>query len=245
MASGGPLAGIRVIDLTTTVLGPLTTQLLGDLGADVIKVESPDGDSMRYLGPARHPGMAAMYLSNNRNKRSLVLDLKRPAAREAFSRLVKSSDVMVHNMRTKAAARLKLAYADICAENPRIIYASATGYSADGPLADRPAFDDVIQGASGIPDLFLQSGREAQFAPFACADKVTAYVMASAVGMALFYSIYDAGGTLGPTLCGVSADLMGDPAGGVLAAAVISAAVVPIFLLHRRLGRHETMLPRP
>lgn len=183
----GPLSGVRVIDLTTAVLGPLTTQILGDHGADVIKVETPDGDSMRPLGPSRSPTMSAMFMTNNRNKRSVVLDLKRPQAHEALMRLVRTADVFVHNMRHKATKKLGIAYDDLVKENPAVVYASATGYRLDGPLADRPAFDDVIQGWSGIPDLFLKSGREAQYAPFAAADKVVGYILASSIGMALFH----------------------------------------------------------
>lgn len=183
----GPLNGVRIIDLTTAVLGPLTTQLLGDLGADVIKVESPEGDSMRYLGACRNPGMSALFLTNNRNKRSIVLDLKRPKARDALYRLARTSDVFFHNMRPGAAERLEIDYARLAQENPSIIYASASGYRRDGPHANKPAFDDVIQGWSGIPDLFMKTGKEAQYVPFAAADKVVGYVAASAIGMALFH----------------------------------------------------------
>lgn len=182
----GPLAGVRIVDLTAIVLGPVATQILGDLGADVIKVEPPEGDAMRFMGPARSHGMSAVYLSNNRNKRSVVLDLKRPAARAALIRMTNSADVFVHNMRPGAAARLGLSYPDLKGGNPRLVYASASGYRADSAFRDKPAFDDVIQGASGIPDLFVKSGREAQYVPFAGADKITGYILASSIGMALF-----------------------------------------------------------
>src|SRR3954470_628634 len=122
----GPLAGIRVIDITIAVLGPVATQLLGDMGAEVIKIETPEGDPMRQIGPARNPGMAAYYLNVNRNKKSLVLDLKRPAARDALLRLAATVDVFVHNMRPGAAARLGIDYAKVAAVHPRIIYASAS-----------------------------------------------------------------------------------------------------------------------
>ncbi len=183
----GPLDGIRVVDMTTTVLGPVTTQLLGDMGADVIKIEPPEGDAVRYLGPRRHENMAAMFLSNNRNKRSVVLNVKQPEAHEALYRLIETADVFVHNMRPKAATKLKIDYADVAKINPTIVYASASGYKRNGPDRDKPAFDDVIQGASGIPHLFMKSGREPQFAPFAAADKIAGYVLASAIGMALFH----------------------------------------------------------
>lgn len=183
----GPLSGIRVVDLTSAVLGPVATQILGDLGADVIKVETPEGDSMRNLGPMRHPNMAALYMTLNRNKRSVVLDLKKPRAREVLSKLIKTADVFVHNMRPKAAEKLGIDYAGVCKDKPDIVYAAASGFRVDGPDRDKPAFDDVIQGASGMPGLYMLSGKEAQYAPFAAADKITGHVLALAVGMALFY----------------------------------------------------------
>ena len=183
----GPLDGVRIIDLTTAVLGPLTTQILGDLGADVIKVEPPEGDAMRFLGASRNAGMSAMFLTNNRNKRSMVLDLKRPKAREALHHLARTADVFFHNMRPKAAERLGMDYARIAEANPSIVYASATGFARNGGHDDKPAFDDVIEGWSGIPSLFIKSGKEAQYAPFAAADKVVAYTSALAIGMALFH----------------------------------------------------------
>src|SRR5947207_10974806 len=146
----GPLAGIRVIDVTIAVLGPVATQILGDMGAEVIKVETPDGDPMRQIGPARHPGMAAYFLNVNRNKKSLVLDLKRPAAREAMLRLAATTDVFVHNMRPGAAARLGIDYPAIAAANPRIVYAWASGYRPDTTAAERAAFEAGIQGETRL-----------------------------------------------------------------------------------------------
>ena len=116
----GPLAGIRVIDITINVLGPVSTQILGDMGADVIKVETPDGDPMRQLGSANAPGMAAMYMSLNRNKRSVVLDLRRPTGLEALMRLVETADVFVHSLRPGSADRLGVSYAAVSARNRRI-----------------------------------------------------------------------------------------------------------------------------
>src|SRR5437764_6941062 len=142
----GPLAGIRVIDLTAAVLGPVATQILGDLDAEVIKIEPPEGEMMRGIGPARNPGMAAYFLNVNRNKKSLVLDLKRPQARAALLRLAAPADVLVHNMRPGAAERLGIDYAAVSAANPRIVYAAASGYSKDGPDRDRAAYEDCIQG---------------------------------------------------------------------------------------------------
>src|SRR5438270_10813489 len=149
----GPLAGIRVIDITIAVLGPVATQLLGDMGAEVIKVEPPEGDPMRQIGPARNPGMAAYFLNVNRNKKSLVLDLKRPASRAAILRLAAASDVFLHNMRPSAAARLGIDYRAVAAANRRIVYAWASGWRPDTPAAERAAFDDVIQGESGLAAL--------------------------------------------------------------------------------------------
>lgn len=183
---GGPLAGIRVIDLTTNVLGPVATQILGDMGADVIKLETPQGDPMRHLGPARTPGMAAFFLNINRNKRSMVLDLKLPAARDELERLIGAADVFVHNMRPPAAERLGIGAAAVMARNPRIIYAAAAGFHKDGPWRDRAAYDDVIQGATGIAALNARASGQARYIPMAFADKLCGYVLASAVGMALF-----------------------------------------------------------
>jgi crotonobetainyl-CoA:carnitine CoA-transferase CaiB-like acyl-CoA transferase len=184
--SQGALTGVRVVDITTTVLGPVATQILGDLGADVVKIEPPDGDPMRHLGPSRHEGMAAMFLGMNRNKRSIVLDLKKPESGEVLRRLVAKADVVVHNMRPNAAERLSVSYAHLSAHNPRLVYASASGYRRDGPNRDLPAFDELIQSVSGISGLFMRGGERARYAPFVIADKVTGYVLASSISAALF-----------------------------------------------------------
>jgi crotonobetainyl-CoA:carnitine CoA-transferase CaiB-like acyl-CoA transferase len=183
----GPLAGIRVVDLTSAVLGPVATQTLGDMGADVIKIEPPEGDPIRPLGPSRHPGMGAYFLNINRNKRSVALDLKRPAAREALLKLVATADVFVHNMRLGAAARLCLDYQSVKASNPRIVYAAATGFRKDGVHRERPSFDDVIQGESGLAALNGGVGGAPRYVPMAVCDKICGYVLASAIGMALFH----------------------------------------------------------
>src|SRR5436190_15194368 len=182
----GPLAGIRVIEVAIAVLGPLASQVLGDMGAEVIKVEPPEGDPMRQIGPARNPGMAAYFLNVNRNKKSLVLDLKRPAAREAMRRLAATADVFVHNMRPGAATRLGIDYPAISAANPRIVYAWASGYRPDTPAAGRAAFDDVIQGESGLAALNGGADGPPRYVPMVVCDKVSGHVLAGAVGMALF-----------------------------------------------------------
>ena len=184
-AKPGPLAGTKVLDLTTVVLGPLATQILGDLGAEVIKVESPEGDIMRYAGPARHPEMGHVFLNLNRNKRSLVLDLKQPEAAPVLLALVRQSDVLMHNMRPQAMARLGFAWERMCQVNPRLVYCSAHGYGQDGPLADRPAFDDIIQGGSGLVALEMATGGEARFVPTLIGDKTVGLTMVYAVLAAL------------------------------------------------------------
>ena len=183
----GPLAGIRVVDLTSAVLGPVATQILGDMGADVIKIEPPEGDPIRPLGPSRHPGMGAYFLNINRNKRSVALDLKQPAAREALLKLVETADVFVHNMRLGAAERLGLDYSAVAGRNPRIVYAAASGFRKDGAYRDRPSFDDVIQGESGLAALNGGPGGEPRYVPMAVCDKICGYALASAVSMALFH----------------------------------------------------------
>jgi crotonobetainyl-CoA:carnitine CoA-transferase CaiB-like acyl-CoA transferase len=184
-ARPGPLAGTRVIDLTTVVLGPLATQILGDLGADVIKIEPPEGDIMRYAGPARHREMGHVFLNLNRNKRSLILDLKRPEAAPVLLGLVAQSDVLMHNMRPQAMARLGFCWERLRQVNPRLVYCAAHGYGQDGPFADRPAFDDIIQGASGLVALETATGGEARFVPTLIGDKTVGLTMVYAVMAAL------------------------------------------------------------
>src|ERR1051325_2007436 len=149
----GPLAGIRVIDLTSIVMGPYATQILGDMGADVIKVESPEGDAFRQFAPLRHRGMSAAFLHLNRNKRSVVLDLKRDDQRQMLRQLIDTADVFVTTVRPQALRKLGLDYESLCETNPRLIYCGAYGFSEDGPYAGRPAFDDIIQAMCGVAAL--------------------------------------------------------------------------------------------
>ncbi len=154
----GALEGVKVIDLTSVLMGPFATQQLGDMGADVIKVEPPAGDTSRNVGATRHRGMASGFLHSNRNKRALVLDLKQAQGRAALLRLVEHADVLVYNVRPQAMARLHLTYADVAEVNPRIIYVGMFGYGQRGPYAAKPAYDDLIQGAVGIPSLVATVG---------------------------------------------------------------------------------------
>lgn len=186
-SASGPLAGVRVLDLTINVLGPVCTQLLGDMGADVIKVEAPEGDQNRMNGPARTPGMSPFFLIMNRNKRSVVLDLKQPECLDALMKIVDTADVVVHSMRPSAAQRLGVGYEAIRARNPRIVYAHAPGFRGDGPRWDEPAFDDVIQGMSGLAALNGTDPEHPRYFPTVIADKFCGYVLASSIGMALFH----------------------------------------------------------
>ena len=183
----GPLEGVRVIDLTTVLLGPFATQILGDMGADVIKVESPGGDPMRGLGPKRSDGMGAVFLNSNRNKRSLVLDLKAEKGHAAMLKLVATADVFFHNMRPRGVRSLGLAYEDLCAVNPRLIYCGAYGYKETGPYGHKPAYDDMIQAASGLAMLQGAIGEQPSYVANAVCDKIVGMAAASAVSMALFH----------------------------------------------------------
>jgi crotonobetainyl-CoA:carnitine CoA-transferase CaiB-like acyl-CoA transferase len=178
---------VRVLDLTTVVMGPYATQILADFGADVIKVEPLDGDVIRQAWPFRNPGMGAIFLNVNRNKRSVALDLKRPPALEACLALAKKADVLVYNIRPQAMARLKLGYENVKAVNPKIIYVGCFGYSQRGPYAAKAAYDDMIQGASGLPWLLQKQGAsEPRYAPMIVADRSVGQQVASAVSAALY-----------------------------------------------------------
>ena len=183
----GPLDGIRILDLTSIILGPWATQMLGDMGADVIKVEAPEGDMLRAIGPAHNPGMAALYLNTNRNKRGMVLDLKRPAARQALLRLAETADVFIHSMRPKAIERLGLTYGELAAANPKIVYCATYGYRKGGPYSDRAAYDDMIQGASGLASLLGRRFGEPSYVPTVMADKTVALAAVGSVAMALLH----------------------------------------------------------
>jgi crotonobetainyl-CoA:carnitine CoA-transferase CaiB-like acyl-CoA transferase len=183
----GPLRGVRVLDLTTVVMGPSATQILGDLGADVIKVETPGGDTMRLIGPWRHPGMGPLFLQANRNKRSVVLDLKTSAGKEAIFALAKRADVLVSNVRLQGLARLGLDYDSVRAVNTRIIYCMAVGYGSDGPQSGKAVYDDLMQAASGIAGLFRAVDGAPRYAPVNICDRVVGLYVANAVTSALYH----------------------------------------------------------
>jgi len=175
-----------VLDVTTVVLGPWATQTLGDLGADVVKVEPPEGDTTRRLGPARHPSMAAFFLACNRNKRSLVLDLKQEAGRSALLKLASTADVLLHNFRPEPAARLRLDYDTFRSINPRLVYCATYGFRAGGPYGNKPAYDDVIQAASGLSALQGTIVGEPRYMPTIVADKTSSLTVLSSVLAGLF-----------------------------------------------------------
>ncbi len=181
------LKGLRVLDLTTVILGPYATQILGDLGAEIIKVEPPEGDSMRSVAPVAMPGISAIFANSNRNKRSIVLDLKTQAGRSALIKLIATADAFLHNMRQQALDRLGFGYEAVRAANPRIVYAAAVGFSRHGRYAGKPAYDDVIQAASGFAGLFEMRDGAPMYAPSIAADKVSGLHLAYAVLAALLY----------------------------------------------------------
>jgi crotonobetainyl-CoA:carnitine CoA-transferase CaiB-like acyl-CoA transferase len=185
--SGGPLEGVRVVDLTSVVVGPLATQILADHGADVIKVESKAGDLVRVMnGKSVTPGMGAKFLHLNRNKRSIVLDLKQPAGLAALEKLLARADVMLWNNRPASMARLKLSYADVRAINPKIIYCGMFGFGQDGRYRDKPAYDTIIQGAGGMAALNHRATGEPRFVPMVVADKTVGLIAVQMIAMALY-----------------------------------------------------------
>jgi crotonobetainyl-CoA:carnitine CoA-transferase CaiB-like acyl-CoA transferase len=181
------LKGLRIIDLTAVILGPYGTQILGDFGAEVIKVEPPEGDSMRPVAPLAAPGLSAIFSNFNRNKRSVALDLKSEAGKQALRKLIATGDVFVHNMRQEAMDKLGFTFSEVRALNPRIIYAAAIGFGRHGRYAGKPAYDDVIQSASGFAGLFQMRDGAPLYAPTIAADKVSGLHLAYAMLAALLY----------------------------------------------------------
>lgn len=183
----GALDGVRVLDLSAVIMGPVCTQILAGHGADVVKIEPPEGDIMRHAGAAVEAGMGALFLHANRNKRSVVIDLKQRPGRDLLKRLLPRFDVFVHNVRPEAMARLGLGYAEVRALRPDIVYAELTGYSQRGPYAARPAFDDIIQAQAGIADLLGQhNGGEPGYLPGLIADRMTGISAAQRVLASLY-----------------------------------------------------------
>ncbi|MBI5720839.1 MAG: CoA transferase [Burkholderiales bacterium] len=184
----GPLAGIRVVDVSTMLMAPYVTQILGDMGADVVKVESPAGDAVRGVGPLRHAGMGAIFLNANRGKRSVVLDLKQAEGLSALDALVARADVFVCNLRPHTMARLGMGYERAAANNPALIYAALYGFAESGPYGAKPAFDDLIQGAVAVPWLaHMADGREPAYAPTAIVDRGVALWAVGQINAALFH----------------------------------------------------------
>ncbi len=190
----GPLEGVRILDLSTVILGPWAAQTLGDMGAEVIKIEAPVGDLTRRLGPKRHANMGALFLGVNRNKRSVVLDLQHSEGHEALLRMARTADVLLHNFRPRVAAKLGLTYEVLAAVNPNLIYCATYGFRKTGPYRDKPAYDDVIQAACGAADLQTVVAGEPRFLPTIFADKTTAMAVVQAILAGLFHRERHGGG---------------------------------------------------
>lgn len=184
----GPLEGITIVDMTSELSGPYASRIMGDLGANILKVEPPKGDGQRNSGPARRRSMGSQFLQTNRSKRSIAVDLKNPMGREVLLKLCESADVLLYNVRRQAMARLKLSYEDVCSVNPRIVYCGVCGYGNDGPYADMPAYDDVIQGMTAMPALQAQlNGGTPRYLPLNVADRNSGLVLVQTVLAALLY----------------------------------------------------------
>ncbi|MFV0297128.1 MAG: CaiB/BaiF CoA transferase family protein [Hyphomicrobiaceae bacterium] len=181
------LEGLRIVDITTIILGPLATQILGDMGAEVIKVEAPDGDVNRFNPPLGQADVGAGFANNNRNKRSIAIDLKSEDGKAVLRRLVSSADALVHNMRQDALDRLGFSWEACRALNPKLIYCAALGYGSDGPYSGKPAYDDIIQAAGGIAALTWQRDGKPAYHPTVTADKVAALHVVYAVLAALLH----------------------------------------------------------
>jgi crotonobetainyl-CoA:carnitine CoA-transferase CaiB-like acyl-CoA transferase len=185
-SSGGPLEGCRVLDMTQVVMGPFATQVLADFGADVIKIEPPTGDTSRQIPPAKNKGMGPVYLHANRNKRSLVLDLKQAPAIEALMRLIATADVLICNVRPKAMDRLGITYERLATANPRLIYLSLVGFGLDGPYASRPVYEDILQSLTAVPSMLTRTGAHApMFVPVTYNDRACGLSAANIILAAL------------------------------------------------------------
>ena len=190
----GPLGGIRVLDLTNVIMGPFATHIMADLGADVIKIESAEGDSVRTYRPNRHEGMAGTFLHLNRNKRSVVLDLKSASGMAAMKKLIATADVFVHCLRPRAIEKLGLGYEAVRSIKPDIIYCGGYGFGAKGPYRDKAAYDDIIQAGSGLAALHVPARGEPAFMPTVICDKLSGQAIAYSVMAALFHRQRGGGG---------------------------------------------------
>jgi crotonobetainyl-CoA:carnitine CoA-transferase CaiB-like acyl-CoA transferase len=183
----GPLSGVLVVDVTAMVMGPYCTQIMADMGADVIKIEPPEGDNTRFISVGPAPGMSGVFVNVNRGKRSVVLDLRSEAGKTALRALVLEADVFIHSMRSKAITKLGFGYEQVAALNPGIIYTNCYGYGRRGPNRDLPAYDDTIQAECGIPAVQEQLTGEANYVGTIMADKVAGLTALYATMMALFH----------------------------------------------------------
>jgi len=185
--SGGPLAGVRVVDLTTVVVGPICSRTLADYGADVVKVEAPGGDLLRTMAQgSRNPGMSGKFINFNRNKRSIMLDLKKPDGLAALRRLIAEADVFVSNVRPEALARAGLDHASLAKDNPRLIHCSILAFGRGGRYYNRPAYDPILQSLSGVAGTFERAIGEPRFVPMVMADHTTGLTAAQCIGFALY-----------------------------------------------------------
>jgi crotonobetainyl-CoA:carnitine CoA-transferase CaiB-like acyl-CoA transferase len=185
--TGGPLEGVRVIDLTTIVVGPICTRTLADYGADVIKVEAPGGDLLRTMAEgSRNPGMSGKFINFNRNKRSIGLDIKKPEGLSALLRLIERADVFVSNVRPEGLARAGLDYESLAKRNPQLIHCSILAFGRNGRYFNRPAYDPVIQSLSGVAGTIARATGEPRFVPMVMSDHTSGLIAAQAIGFALF-----------------------------------------------------------
>lgn len=176
-----PLSGFKVVDASSVLMGPYASQWLGDLGAEVIKVEAPAGDSTRQTGPSTEAGMGAVFLGTNRNKQSVVIDLKQKEGQEALQALLAGADVFMHSIRPQKLAAIGLDPDEVRRRHPRLVFATLHGFTESGPYGGRPAYDDIIQGMSGIADLARLQGGEPQYLPTASADKTSGLIAAVSI----------------------------------------------------------------